>query len=221
MLPLLRADPDLFCVSAWNDNGGGKLVQNPEEVFRTDFFPGLGWMMEKTLWEEVRDRWAVAYWDEFMRRGDVRKGRQCIRPEISRSYTFGFEKGQATSQGQFKNHLEGIRLNDVAVNWASKDLSFLASSKAFDDHLESRLRAAKQIRFNDNVAQAAPSESVEIRILYDDKKDYKQVATQFGLMPDEKEGVRRMSYRGVIPFVWQGRHIFLHTRAWPQGLSMI
>eukprot|EP00442_Polarella_glacialis_P057928 CAMPEP_0115058756 /NCGR_PEP_ID=MMETSP0227-20121206/6531_1 /TAXON_ID=89957 /ORGANISM="Polarella glacialis, Strain CCMP 1383" /LENGTH=123 /DNA_ID=CAMNT_0002443787 /DNA_START=66 /DNA_END=433 /DNA_ORIENTATION=+ len=89
MRELLGQDKDLFCVSAWNDNGAEALVQDPREAFRTEFFPGLGWMMDKSMWSEVRDRWAVAFWDEFMRRPDVRKGRSCIRPEISRSFTFG------------------------------------------------------------------------------------------------------------------------------------
>merc|ERR1719204_855580 len=68
MLVLLRGDPEVFCVSAWNDNGYDNLVADTRAAFRTDFFPGLGWMMQKSMWDEVRDRWPTAYWDEFMRR---------------------------------------------------------------------------------------------------------------------------------------------------------
>merc|ERR1719316_702493 len=98
MAPILKQDPMMFCISAWNDNGDSSLVSDPRSVFRTEFFPGLGWMMDANMWSEIRDRWAVAFWDEFMRRPDVRHGRHCIRPEISRSYTFGEE---GVSKGQF------------------------------------------------------------------------------------------------------------------------
>merc|ERR1719343_1687856 len=126
MLPMLHSDPDLYCVSAWNDNGDASLVQDPLAAFRTDFFPGLGWMLRREVWLEVRERWAKAYWDEFMRRPDVRKGRQCIRPEVSRTFTFG-EKG--TSAGQFfKTHLSHIKLNTEAIDWSAQDLSFLGST---------------------------------------------------------------------------------------------
>ena len=37
------------CVSAWNDNGKTGLINEtaPELLYRTDFFPGLGWMLTK------------------------------------------------------------------------------------------------------------------------------------------------------------------------------
>jgi alpha-1,3-mannosyl-glycoprotein beta-1,2-N-acetylglucosaminyltransferase len=49
--PLL-SDPaeNLFCLSTWNDNGkDDQIDQNPELVFRTDFFGGLGWMLSKKV----------------------------------------------------------------------------------------------------------------------------------------------------------------------------
>ena len=43
------------CVSSWNDNGFEKLVQPSDaaRLFRTDFFPGLGWMLRRELWLEL------------------------------------------------------------------------------------------------------------------------------------------------------------------------
>ena len=35
--------------------------------FRTDFFPGLGWMLTKTVWKELSVKWARSYWDDWMR----------------------------------------------------------------------------------------------------------------------------------------------------------
>jgi alpha-1,3-mannosyl-glycoprotein beta-1,2-N-acetylglucosaminyltransferase len=216
MLPLLRQDPMLYCVSAWNDNGYSNLVMDPRAAYRTEFFPGLGWMMEKSLWNEVRDRWAVAFWDEFMRRPDVRQNRHCIRPEISRSFTFGEE---GTSSGQFfKSHLSKIKLNDEPVDWAAENLQFLSSAEYFDRYLIHRMQQARRVDLGDVDREAHPGET--LRLEYDDKTEYKRFATKFGLMQDEKEGIRRMSYRGCIPIAWSGSRVFLHTRKWPDQLSL-
>ena len=59
-LPVLRADPSLWCVSAWNDNGKAGLINqsSPELLYRTDFFPGLGWMLTRELWQkELMTKW--------------------------------------------------------------------------------------------------------------------------------------------------------------------
>jgi len=46
-------------VSAWNDNGKVGLVDEnaPDLVYRTDFFPGLGWMLRKSIWAELAPKW--------------------------------------------------------------------------------------------------------------------------------------------------------------------
>lgn len=56
---LLLKDPSLWCVSAWNDNGKEALVDtsHPELLYRTDFFPGLGWMLTRDLWSELSVKW--------------------------------------------------------------------------------------------------------------------------------------------------------------------
>lgn len=56
---LLLADPSLWCVSAWNDNGKRNLVDmnHSELLYRSDFFPGLGWMITKDLWDELEPKW--------------------------------------------------------------------------------------------------------------------------------------------------------------------
>ena len=52
--PILKRDPTLWCVSAWNDNGKRELIDESAKdlLYRTDFFPGLGWMLTKKLWDE-------------------------------------------------------------------------------------------------------------------------------------------------------------------------
>lgn len=60
--PILRRDKSLWCVSAWNDNGKTGLVDEsaPELLYRTDFFPGLGWMLTKDVWAELAVKWPAS-----------------------------------------------------------------------------------------------------------------------------------------------------------------
>ncbi|KAI3416850.1 hypothetical protein GPALN_003778 [Globodera pallida] len=56
-----------------------------DKLWRTDFFPGLGWMLVAETWRELAEKWPDVYWDDWLRRPDTRKNRVCIRPEQSRT----------------------------------------------------------------------------------------------------------------------------------------
>ena len=66
-----------------------KFVGDSTAVYRSDFFPGLGWMLNRKLWNELGSKWPEAYWDDWLRNPEQRQDRVCIRPEVNRSYTFG------------------------------------------------------------------------------------------------------------------------------------
>lgn len=36
-----------------------RFVKNATQLYRSDFFPGLGWMLNKRVWHSVRDAWCV------------------------------------------------------------------------------------------------------------------------------------------------------------------
>ena len=54
LAPVLEQDPSLMCVSSWNDHGQEQFVRDTHALYRSDFFPGLGWMLQRSLWEELR-----------------------------------------------------------------------------------------------------------------------------------------------------------------------
>ena len=61
---LLLKDSSIWCVSAWNDNGKENLIDVKEGktlLYRSDFFPGLGWMMTRQLWDELEPKWPKMY----------------------------------------------------------------------------------------------------------------------------------------------------------------
>jgi len=85
---LLEKDPTLWCASAWNDQGFPHTTWDARGVGRTDYFPGLGWMLSAGVWDELRAKWperATTGWDHWMRLSTTSKGRECLRPEINRS----------------------------------------------------------------------------------------------------------------------------------------
>ena len=69
---LLEEDPSLFCVSAWNDNGFIGLVSDERKLFRTGYFPGLGWMIRNDTWAHISGAWPTfpsTGWDHWLRHG--------------------------------------------------------------------------------------------------------------------------------------------------------
>jgi len=52
---LFDKNENLFCISAWNDNGKDhRIISDPMLVHRTDFFGGLGWMLRRDVrWFEL------------------------------------------------------------------------------------------------------------------------------------------------------------------------
>lgn len=206
LYPILREDPTLWCVSAWNDNGKEGLVMNdPELLYRTDFFPGLGWMLEKKIWLELEDKWPETFWDDWMRHPAQRQDRACIRPEISRSKTFG---KIGVSRGQFYDkYLKFIQLNTVFVPFTQKDLSYL--KKENYDEMFVKMVYDTPLMSVREVQQALRPEEKAVHVLYTDKNSFKSHAKALGLMDDLKSGVPRAGYRGIVSFMYKNRRVYL------------
>ncbi|XP_061521348.1 alpha-1,3-mannosyl-glycoprotein 2-beta-N-acetylglucosaminyltransferase b [Phycodurus eques] len=213
MYPILRADPTLWCVSAWNDNGRDALVDPSKAglLHRTDFFPGLGWMLLKELWDELEPKWPSAFWDDWMRLPEQRKDRSCIRPEISRTITFG-RKG--VSLGQFfDQYLRYIRLNTDFVPFTKQDFFHLIKEnydeKFIKEVYNAPLVKIEELQQGGNLRGPGP-----YRVRYSTRDSFKVLARNLGVMDDLKSGVPRTGYRGVVSFLHRGRRVFL---APPEG----
>lgn len=207
MLPLLKSDPSLWCVSAWNDNGRDGFVDpgKPSLLYRTDFFPGLGWMVTKEVWEELESKWPASFWDDWMRQPEQRRNRACIRPEISRTLTFG---RQGVSLGQFYDkYLRYIKLNTEFVPFTKSDLSYL-KEETYKKAFEKEVYNAPVVTYED-VKQGKLKGPGPFRLQYSSKDSFKVMARNLGIMDDLKSGVPRTGYRGVVSFFSKGQRIYL------------
>uniref|UniRef100_A0A0D9Z0M7 Alpha-1,3-mannosyl-glycoprotein 2-beta-N-acetylglucosaminyltransferase n=1 Tax=Oryza glumipatula TaxID=40148 RepID=A0A0D9Z0M7_9ORYZ len=219
---LLDNDKTIMAVSSWNDNGQKQFVYDPKALYRSDFFPGLGWMLTKPTWIELSPKWPKAYlyyftyWDDWVRLKEVHRDRQFIRPEVCRTYNFG-EHG--SSMGQFfRQYLEPIKLNDAHIKWNSEDLSYLKEDK-FLIQFGKDVASATPLHGSDAVLKAHNMDA-DVRIQYNDQEDFERIARQFGIFEEWKDGIPRTAYKGVVVFRYKSsrRRIYL---VGPDSLSQL
>ncbi|KAI3434434.1 hypothetical protein D9Q98_002511 [Chlorella vulgaris] len=191
--PILDADPSLYCVSSWNDHGQDRFVSNATQLYRSDFFPGLGWMLNRRVWQSVKDNWPRGYWDDFMRLNATRQGRQCIRPEVCRTYNFG-DIGSSSGQ-YFRLFLKPITLNTEDVRWQQRDLGFLEQGR-YRQLFEREVAAAQELAGLEEVPNAAPGRDYVLR--YSSQQHYESLTGKLRMLREWRDGVPRGAYRGVV-----------------------
>jgi len=207
---------EFMCVSAWNDNGKDANIDIGEagmmKAHLTDFFPGLGWLLRRNIWSEFRTKWPAAYWDDWVRLPEQRKNRACIRPEISRSHTFG-KKG--VSNGQFYDkHLKFIRLADKAASiddWRQSLLP-LAEKPKYNERLAKLVESAKLTNaagLRTECSGSSSKETILKRIEYNNEGGFKAAAKALGLMTDSKSGVPRTGYIGIVESQYHNCRVFI------------
>ena len=193
--PILDKDPNLLAVSAFNDNGYEGQVSDPKRLLRSDFFPGLGWMMTRKTWvNDIGSKWPSGYWDDWLREPPQRRNRQFIRPEITRTFHFG-EKGGA-SQNQFGRNHNRIMLNTDPVNWPSQDLSYLQADNFARNY--AKVVANAKVVGSQQEALDVVKGGHDARVEYSGIANFARTARQFNLMTDEKARIFRTAYKGVV-----------------------
>lgn len=205
---ILDCDKSVVAISSWNDNGQKQFVSDPTALYRSDFFPGLGWMLTREFWDELSPIWPEAYWDDWLRLNSTRKGRQFIRPEICRTYNFG-EHGSSMGQFYYK-YLVPIKLNDVHVDWKSYDLESMLKEEKFNKELARRIALATPLNnVDENILKMVENVNRDIRIVYNSQMHFESLARAFGVFEEWKDGIPRTSYKGIVVFRWKGNRVFL------------
>ena len=130
---LFQQDESLWCVSAWNDAGFTFAVSDQCRLFRTTFFPGLGFMLPRHAWLKLREQWPSAPtmgWDYWMRTAFRRWNKECIVPEVPRSRHFS-QNGSSITQPKQVEFFQSMALASLASSCSSSgcdhfgDLSYL------------------------------------------------------------------------------------------------
>jgi beta-1,2-N-acetylglucosaminyltransferase len=112
---LLDEDESLYCISAWNDQGYEHTSADPHLLYRVETMPGLGWLLSRRLYkEQLEQSWPTPEklwdWDMWMRLPDIRRQRECIVPDVSRTYHFG------SSGLNMNSYFQDIYFNKHAFN---------------------------------------------------------------------------------------------------------
>jgi len=189
---LLEEDESLFCVSAWNDNGFGGLVSDEKRLFRTDYFPGLGWMIRRDTWDKVKGIWPknpTTGWDHWLRHGSGLRPRECIIPEVPRTHHFD-EKGTNVKKGTGIHKL----LSKMAVSKLPPgqlgDLSYLLK-----DTYENSIRGLIQKAETKKWFQLSGDLDAELSYVVPYKREeYKDLARRLDLYA----GQARTAHRGIV-----------------------
>eukprot|EP00126_Sphaerothecum_destruens_P007297 Sdes_comp19788_c0_seq1m11876 len=93
-IDLMKIDKSIYCISAWNDQCYKHTCQNESMLYRVQTMPGLGWLLSRSLYKkELEPVWPPPEkkydWDMWMRMPQIRKQRECIIPDVSRTFHFG------------------------------------------------------------------------------------------------------------------------------------
>jgi len=203
LAPIYDEDPTVFCVSAWNDNGMTKVVKDNRNILRTDVFPGLGWMINRRIWDELSVKWPLAFWDDWMREKEQPRGRSCIMPEVNRVYTFG-DRGNSVDNTFWRLYLAPIRLNDEEVDFANIDISYIKMPN-YQRHIADQVRAATKISVNEIQSSQA---SVRV-VTYSNQMEFRSAANVLGIQPDFKNGNPRASFGHINLAYASGRKTFI------------
>ena len=139
---VLDRDQGTWLASAWHDNGFDYLVADPFALRRTRYFPGLGWLLPRRIWEdELCVSWPSTHWDHWMRDPAQHRGRDVIVPEISRDYHMGV-KGTFMDLSTHNDLFGSIALhNDPTFSWDSEK-GVAAVEGVLTSNYEARIVAA-------------------------------------------------------------------------------
>ena len=113
--------------------------------------------------------------------------------QVSRTFHFGVKGG--TSLDQFGSNLHEIHLNNEVVQWSEFDPSSLHES-AYDQSYYTLISNAQPVNGVEEAIQVCSTRNA--RLEYRSLHEFIAFAESLGIMKDEKAGIPRTAYRGVV-----------------------
>ena len=227
--PLHPTASNLFCVSAWNDNGFNHADLEASRVFRTDWYPGLGVMFHRSMWvgrmEFEWPLWDSVEWgyDNWLRyRSTITKSHDCLAPDVSRTFhyaTRGMHVGAVAAP-----MYERMTLSDGKTNISEPHIVTAMTALHTRDYYKKLIQESTLVNINDLLSRHLQGNSV--LAYFDDKnnardpREARLVLTKFNLYPDNF----RMRFRGLLTFKVKSTGVRVTLIAesmrdyWSQGL---
>ncbi|XP_064103199.1 protein O-linked-mannose beta-1,2-N-acetylglucosaminyltransferase 1-like isoform X2 [Macrobrachium nipponense] len=90
---LLEHDPTLYCVSGFNHLSYPHTSFDSTRLYRVDSYPSYGWMTSRAVLRDLLPKWLPSNvthdWDHFVSSDIIRRNRECVVPDVNRSYHGG------------------------------------------------------------------------------------------------------------------------------------
>ncbi|XP_053395814.1 protein O-linked-mannose beta-1,2-N-acetylglucosaminyltransferase 1-like [Mercenaria mercenaria] len=212
---LLEEDQTLYCISAWNDQGYEHSCKDPALLYRIETMPGLGWMMKKSLFDELEHQWPGPEkhwdWDMWMRHEVIRKSRECIIPDISRTYHFG-SKGLNINPYFQELYFQSHKLM-TKPNVKLKDVDRMTSEK-YEELVRNLISSAEVLDHSKDpcAEDFIPQDTdVETFVMYiqmkgpQDFETWKQLAKCYKLWDLDVRGFHKSMWRQYL----KGKHLVI------------
>ncbi|XP_072026624.1 protein O-linked-mannose beta-1,2-N-acetylglucosaminyltransferase 1-like isoform X1 [Amphiura filiformis] len=242
-LPLLDKDNTILTISAWNQNGFEHTSGDQHLLYRTEDFPGFGWVLRRKFYTgEIFNKntgcCSVPTWRGWLLDDNMRKGRHSIVPDVSRvkrikkdgfyeekSFLDAYLANRKTSSGYLTEPNEVYKL--VADEY-DKELDRLVSRSTamMESELSICLHGASLI------LQHEPDKGHVYAVYYqqdtlDDTVMLRKLATCFGLFVHNESHIRGV-YKGLLRFTRDGNQYMLigtqspfYTTAQSQGNKVL
>ncbi|XP_065826433.1 protein O-linked-mannose beta-1,2-N-acetylglucosaminyltransferase 1-like [Oscarella lobularis] len=214
-MPLLEKDASLYCISAWNDLGYDHSAMDSSLLYRVETMPGLGWMLSRRLYKnELEPQWPTPDklwdWDMWMRLPQMRKGRECIVPDVSRTYHFGetgLNMNSYFQEAYFKKH----SLN-VDTDVVFRDLDHMTKD-GYEEILRGLLNSARLLDHTKKPCDEdfVPETRDQVYVMFivmngeTDYATWMEVAKCFRLWDLDARGF----HRGLWRFFLKGNHVLV------------
>ncbi|XP_063600034.1 protein O-linked-mannose beta-1,2-N-acetylglucosaminyltransferase 1-like [Penaeus indicus] len=211
---ILDIDPTVFCVNAFSSNSYKDTASDPRQLLRARTYPMYGWMVTRAYAEEVVYKWVppgVGDWDFWLTWEDLRKNRDIVFPEVSRTFhagsagvhVTGFEQESVFNRMIFNREPE-VQLEDVRE----------VVRERYDERLTFDLERALELTPPRDVCRMTwvPRESsvpVSVYVYAENTNDkhwgYRLFLSCFLTFDENTHEI----YKGVIRLRWHGTVVYL------------
>eukprot|EP00747_Dinoflagellata_sp_TGD_P064221 gnl/TRDRNA2_/TRDRNA2_153805_c0_seq2.p1 gnl/TRDRNA2_/TRDRNA2_153805_c0~~gnl/TRDRNA2_/TRDRNA2_153805_c0_seq2.p1 ORF type:complete len:816 (+),score=142.21 gnl/TRDRNA2_/TRDRNA2_153805_c0_seq2:173-2449(+) len=216
---LMKRDQSIWCVSAWNDIGFSSSFSDQCRLFRTTYFPGLGFLLPRYAWLQLREVWPVAPtmgWDYWMRVAFRRFEKECVIPEVPRS-RHAAKKGSSVTHSKQLLLFASMALATIpsVCGLTQPCQQFGDISYLMLDNYERWVREAiakSQIVSIQDIRSAAGLDSKALYVVPYLMEEYNSIVEPLGLRPKGTANAIPADIRGEHYGVLDGRHLASRTR---------